>query len=368
MEKILLFGGTFDPPHKGHRHLLEEALKQADFDRVLLIPAFIPPHKSHRPALSFEARAGILRDWFEDIKNLEISDIEQSRGGQSYTADTIAALKGQYPNSSLYLLIGSDMFLSFETWSRFELLLQQVTLVVGSRKNGDYEELFAHRERLLSLYKCKGILLCNMDAVECASSDLRARGDGLAERALAHISAHLDVSRARHTMQVADYAKFLAEKNGVDGERAYLAGLLHDCTKCFGHEWHIQYLEEKGIHLSLEDLASPQILHQISGAIYAREALEVEDAEILSAIACHTTGKMNMSLLDKILFFADSCEPTRDYPAVENLRRIGEENINEGVAALLERTIHYINERNQPLHPQTEEARVSILKELRENG
>ncbi len=368
MGKTLIFGGTFDPPHKGHRHLLEEALKQENFDRVLLIPSFIPPHKSHRPALSFEARAGILQDWFKDIKNLEISDIEQSRGGQSYTADTISALSAQYPHEELYLLIGSDMFLSFEAWSRFTFLLKQVVLVVGSRKTGDLEQLRAHRERLLSLYECKGIILCNMEAIECASSDLRARGEGLAERALSHISAHLDVARACHTMQVADYARYLAQKFGADEEKAYLSGLLHDCTKCFSHEWQIDYLKEKGISLSDADLASPQILHQISGAIYAKEELGLEDQEILSAIACHTTGKADMSLLDQILFFADSCEPTRNYPAVEALRKCGERNLREGVAALLERTIQYIKEKNQPLHPQTEEARVSILKELSKNG
>lgn len=343
-------------------------MKQQSFDQVLLIPSYIPPHKSHRPALSFETRAGILKDWFGDIKNLEISDLEQSRGGQSYTADTVQAIMEQYPDGELYLLIGTDMFLSFETWSRFECLLKQVFLIVGSRETGDYDRLCAHRERLIRQYECKGIFLCRMEAVECASSDLRARGDGLAERVLAHISAHLDLSRARHTMQVADYARALALKFGADGEKAYLAGLLHDCTKCRSHDWQINYLKEHGFDLSKEDLASPQILHQYSGAIFAKEELGASDPEILSAIECHTTGKEGMSLLDRILFFADSCEPSRDYPDVEQLRAKGEQDLRAGVLALLEHTAAYLKSKNLSLHPLSASARMSILKELKENG
>ena len=365
MEKILVFGGTFDPPHQGHRHLLKEALKQASFDKVLLIPAFIPPHKSHVPALSFEARCAVLADYFREISDLEISDLEQKREGKSYTIDTVAALKEEKKGAEIYLLIGSDMFLSFETWREYERLLEEICLVVGSREKGDYERLLAHKKHLESSYKCKGIFLCKMEALECASSDLRSKGDGLAERALSHISKELDLSRARHTMQVAEYARYLAEKWGADPEKAWLAGLLHDCTKCRDHAWHIEYLRKHGFALSDADLAAPQILHQYSGAIFAKEELLAKDSEILSAIACHTTGKEGMSLLDQILFFADSCEPSRDYPDAARLRAIGEESLKKGVLALLEHTAAYVKSKNLSLHPRSEAARMSILKELK---
>ncbi len=368
MEKLLVFGGTFDPPHKGHQHLLNEAMKQAEFDKVLLIPAFIPPHKSHNPALSFEARRGILADYFKEIKNLEISDIEQRRGGRSYTVDTVAALKEEFPQAEIYFLIGSDMFLSFETWREYERLLKEIYLVVGSRESGDAERLLAHKKRLEKAYECKGIILCKMEAVECASSALRAQGGGLAERALAHISKELSLSRARHTMQVAEYARALAEKCGVDPQKAWLAGLLHDCTKCRPHDWQIEYLNAHGYSLSDADLASPQILHQYSGAIFAKEELGAEDPEILSAIECHTTGKEEMSPLDMLLFFADSCEPSRDYPDVELLRQKGEQDLKKGVLALLDHTAAYLKSKNLSMHPQSARARMSILKELEKNG
>ena len=87
-----MFGGTCDPPHKGHLHLLKSAMRQIEFDKVMLIPAYIPPHKDHKPALSFEARSGILADWFGNIPNLEISDIEEKRGGRIFTINTVEAI------------------------------------------------------------------------------------------------------------------------------------------------------------------------------------------------------------------------------------------------------------------------------------
>lgn len=363
-----MFGGTFDPPHRGHRHLLEEAMKVRPFDRVLLIPAFIPPHKDHRPALSFEKRAAVLTDWFGDLPGLEILDIEQQRGGRSFTVDTVAEIYARYPEDTVHLLIGTDMFLSFETWRRFEELLSRVVLVVGSREIGDRQRLEEQKKRLEEQYTCKGIILCSMEPVVCASSTIRSAGEGLAERVLAHISAQLDTKRARHTMMVAEYARMLAGQNGIDEEKAYLAALLHDCTKCYPTEWHIDYAASCGVALSADDLACPQVLHQITAPLFAQKEFGVEDKELLSAIGCHTTGKVGMTPLDLLIFFADSCEMSRDYPGVEQLRKAGQEDLKKGALALFEHSIAYIKCKNTHLHPQTVAARDDILKELQKNG
>ena len=364
----MIFGGTFDPPHKGHLHLLQTAIGQVQCDKVLLIPAYQPPHKDHQPALSFENRVEVLKSWFGGIPNLEILDIEQKRGGKSFTYETIDALQTLYPNDTLHLLIGTDMFLSFEEWKRFERLLETVVLVVGSREIGDRAALERQKERLLSNYTCKGIILCNMEPLVFASSSLRSLGKGLAERILAYISESLDPKRVRHTLLVADYARFLAEKNEIDAKKAYLAALLHDCTKCQSEQWQIDYCKEKGIPLSADDLACPQILHQITAPSFALETFGLDDEEILSAIGCHTTGKEKMSPLDRLIFFADGCEPSRDYPGVEELRKLAEQDLNLATLRLLERTIDYINVRNAYLHPQTLAAKNAISKELNQNG
>ena len=368
MGNILLYGGTFDPPHIGHRHLITHGMKQMAFDRVFLIPAYIPPHKDHEPTLSFNLRKAHLMDYFGDLGKIEILGIEQERDGKSFTIDTVEVLQNQYPDDCFYLLMGTDMFLSFETWHRFEDLLKAVVLVVGAREKGDEEKIKQFCQYLMSRYECKGIILCEMEAVECSSSALRSMGGGLAERALKHISASMDEKRARHSLQVAEYAKNLAIGAKVDPQKAYLAGLLHDCTKCNSADWHQSYAAAHGIELTKEDLASPQILHQITGAIFAKEELGCADEEILSAIACHTTGKAHMSSLDKLLFFADSCEPSRTYDGVEKLRKAGEEDLKYGTLMLLTELSASLIKKNAVLHPQTIEAKESLLKELEKNG
>ncbi|MBQ6824722.1 MAG: bis(5'-nucleosyl)-tetraphosphatase (symmetrical) YqeK [Clostridia bacterium] len=363
-----MFGGTFDPPHKGHSHLLKTALRQEDFDRVLLMPSYIPPHKDHRPTLSFEARRGILSDWFGDIPKLEISDLEQKREGRSYTVETVRELERLYPDACFYLLIGSDMFLSFERWYCSEELLQKLILVVGSRETGDRPQLEACKKHLEETYACKGILLCEMEAVVCASSTLRAAGEGLAEEIMAHIGKTLDEKRLRHTMQVADYARELAPAAGVDPDQAYLAGLLHDCTKCFSKEQQLSYAAQHGIVFNENDLACPQVFHQYTAPVYAAETFGIKDAAVLSAIGCHTTGKCGFSPLEMLIFFADSCEPSRTYSGVDKLRQAGENNLKEGTLMLLNHVMASLIDRNQFLHPATVNARNYLLKELEKNG
>ncbi len=366
MAKILVYGGTFDPPHKGHRNLVDAAFREAPFDRLLLIPSYIPPHKSHSPSLPFEIRKGLLLDRFGDLPGVEVLDVEQQREGKSYTVDTVQQLEQLYPGDTLHFLIGSDMFLSFERWRCFETLLQKLVLVVGSREEGDLEELRQHRCRMLEKYDCKGIILCSHNPVVCSSSAMRELGDGLAGRIYKHIGKALDVKRARHTFRVAEYASAVAPRFGLDPEQAYLAGLLHDVTRCYPAEWHLNYIQEHGIEVSAEDLQYPHILHQYTGAKFAEAELGVRDPLILEAIRCHTTGKEGMDLFEMLIFFADSCEPGRDYPGVQELRLVGEENIKKGTLAVLKHTTAFLIEKGSPVHSTTAAAQSFLEKELKE--
>ncbi len=362
-----MYGGTFDPPHEGHRNLVDAAFKETAFDRLLLIPSYIPPHKAHSPALPFETRKGLLLDCFGDLPGVEVLDIEQKREGKSYTIDTIHQLEAVYPNGELHFLMGSDMFLSFENWRCFEELLEKLILVVSSREKGDLSQLKAHREMLMREYDCKGIILCNQEPVICSSSAMRELGGGLAGRIYRHIGEALDAKRACHTFRVAEYARQLAFKSGLDPEKAYLAGLLHDATRCYSEEWHRGYIQKHQIPVSSVDLQYPHILHQYTGAKFAEEELGVDDPVILNAIQCHTTGKEQMEPFDMLVFFADSCEPGRNYPDVEELRRLGEQDLKKGTLAVLEHTTAFLIEKGSPVHPRTAAAQMHLQKELNEN-
>ncbi len=135
--KIGIFGGTFNPPHKGHRFLLEQINKRMKFDRTIIIPSSIPPHKEvaeNQP----EHRLAMTRLAFPDYM---VSDIELSRKGKSFTVDTLRILAKDYPGDRLYFLCGSDMFLSMETWRDPKAVFSLATIVTAAREHGVYPKL-----------------------------------------------------------------------------------------------------------------------------------------------------------------------------------------------------------------------------------
>lgn len=130
--RLLLFGGTFDPPHIGHMALLAGAIATVSPDLVVVMPAGLPPHKqaSATPPVLRLAMCACFKTLFA---NLEVSELEIRAGGKSYTYDTVLQLEESHPGAEIYLSVGGDMLLSFEKWHRYEELLARVTLVVQDR-------------------------------------------------------------------------------------------------------------------------------------------------------------------------------------------------------------------------------------------
>lgn len=113
--RLGVFGGTFNPIHNGHLRLLQGAREALELDRVLVIPTKQPPHKRPQQLASDEDRLAMCRLAVEGLSGVEVSDLEIRRGGLSYTADTLAELRRRYPDSTLYLLVGGDMFLTIDS-------------------------------------------------------------------------------------------------------------------------------------------------------------------------------------------------------------------------------------------------------------
>ena len=127
MNKIGVFGGTFDPVHKGHEIPALKFYDKSGLDKLLIIPANIPPHKQNYDGVSAQDRLEMCRICFDKYKNnynIEVSDIEIKKDGVSYTVDTITDLREIYPGSVIYFLVGSDMFLNLESWRRYKELLE----------------------------------------------------------------------------------------------------------------------------------------------------------------------------------------------------------------------------------------------------
>lgn len=169
--KLLLFGGTFDPPHKGHIHLLQEAIRAAEPDKVVVMPAGIPPHKA-ASATPGELRLKMCSCFEGCHPDLQVSGWEIARGGRNYTVYTLEMLQQKYPDAELYLSVGSDMLTTFTTWKEWQRLLQMAVLVVQSRRKGDNAELEKAAEEL-EQYGGR-ILFTGAPAIEAASSDIRS--------------------------------------------------------------------------------------------------------------------------------------------------------------------------------------------------
>ena len=173
--KLLLFGGTFDPPHLGHMNLLRGAMQAVQPDLTIVMPAGVPPHKaaSMTPGMwRYEMCACFLALEKECGGRIEISDWEIHRQGRNYTIDTVTMLEQKYPGAELYLSVGSDMLLTFTEWRRWPELLQKATLVVESRCEGDMGAL--HRAARALSAEGGRIVFLQAKALPMASSDIRA--------------------------------------------------------------------------------------------------------------------------------------------------------------------------------------------------
>ena len=125
MDKLGIFGGTFNPIHNGHVSLAKHYIQALGLDELLVIPTKQPPHKSAPDLAPASARLRLCRLAFAGVPEAVVSDMEIVRSGKSYTVDTVAQLRAMYPHAELYLLVGSDMFLTFSQWRQWQRILQE---------------------------------------------------------------------------------------------------------------------------------------------------------------------------------------------------------------------------------------------------
>lgn len=172
---VAVYGGSFNPPHLGHRSVAETVLRELKPDRFLIIPDCAAPHKQMAGSSPLPAqRLELCRLAFGDLPGVEVSPIEMERGGKSYTVDTLEQLKELYPEDDFILVVGSDMLLSFETgWYRFDDILAMCSLAVCSREGSDIAALEDFARHLGDEYGAKAKILLNHESVIASSTDIR---------------------------------------------------------------------------------------------------------------------------------------------------------------------------------------------------
>ena len=166
----------------------------------------------------------------------------------------------------------------------------------------------------------------------------------------------LSPKRFQHTMNVKKLAVRMAQHYGVDTEKAALAAVLHDSAKELPRTELLQIMQDNAIIKKGTQNRPEPVWHGICAAILAKTQWNVQDEEILSAIACHTTGKENMSKLDKILFLADMTSAERDYPGVEELRSLEMQNLDKAMIQALKMTISFVEQKNAIADPESAKA------------
>ncbi len=376
---IGIFGGTFNPPHLGHLRLARAFAARFSLQRVLVIPTFVPPHKQTPDLANAEARVQMCRLLFDEAP-FEVSTMEIERGGRSYTVETLEALHAQYPDEELYLLIGSDMLETLDTWHRAGDIRALCTVCAAVREKG----------KTLDANGC--VLLEDFDPIEISSTQVRERvrlgldvtdavGEPVArfivEKGLyadaytparKRLREKLGDYRLRHSFCVADAAQMLAERYGADPEKAYFAGLLHDVMKDTPREDQRRMIENGGAVLTDAESANEKLWHAVAGEAYLRTQMGVRDPDVLNAVRYHTTGRAKMSLLEKILYVADYMSADREYNGVERMRRLAESSLEEAMLFGLSFTISDLAQKEQIIHPDSVDCYNEICMEMQKKG
>ncbi len=182
------------------------------------------------------------------------------------------------------------------------------------------------------------------------------------EQAQALAKSRLSAKRYQHTENVKTMAVALAKRHGADPEKAALAAWLHDVAKEMPKEELLQILRDNAIIAKNADLRPLPVWHGVCAAILARTQWGVQDTEVLDAVECHTTGRVNMTKMDKILFLADMTSAERDWPGVEQLRALEQNDLDAAVLAGLKQTIDFVKSSGKEIDPMSIAAYEDLKK------
>ena len=388
--KIGIFGGSFDPVHIEHIHLAQAAIAELGLDTLLIMPAYAPPHKPYKVLTADEHRLQMCRLAFAGVAGAEVSDFEIRQKGTSYTYLTCQHLKEQYPDAQLFWLVGTDMLRDFPTWKYPERILQNVTLAVCAR-NEESGWLEIEQKAFFQKFGCSFQVLSYQGA-DVSSTKIRvlaSAGESIAhlvgEQVQAYVQEHglylipnaqaalalEKPQRKAHSLRVAEVAAKKAAQLRMREKQAITAALFHDCAKNVEKESPLL----QGFVLPTEFGQVPeQVVHQFAGAYIAKTQFGITDEDILNAVRYHTSGRENMSALEKLIFLADMVEEERSYDVVEDIRSAfwsaqGElDSALDGCLLLaLQQTAIFLQRIGQTVYPLTLRA-LQFYENQRKNG
>lgn len=320
MKKIGLFGGSFDPVHKGHIELAKKVIKNCSLDELWFIPTFNQPLKDGHVE-SYKNRFKLLEIATKDYKKIKVCDIESKLPSPSYTFNTVTALKALHPEIDFKWIIGDDQMSSLDKWYKIDDLLALVDFIVVNRNNVEVDKKFTK----IDFYH------------PASSSAVRTGNFNFLDKAVIKqiykdelyfpfiLKQRLSEKRAKHVLRCVEVAKEIGAYYNVDQTDLYKAVILHDITKEMDKEKEINIMKKYfKQHLDKHH----KIYHQYTATVIAKQDFCINDKKILAAIASHTTGD-NKSLLAMLTYVADKLERGRSYE-VEHYIELCKENIYRG--------------------------------------
>lgn len=379
MRRIGVFGGTFNPIHTAHILIANTALSQLDLDFVIMMTGGNPPHKSGENIPDAKLRHIMLKLAVAEHEGLIPCDYEVKRLEYSYTANTLKFLKKIYPNDELYFIMGGDSIDYFDEWYKPDEIARMARLAVYSR--GNMHRIDEMRKRFNA-----DITLLNGENIDISSTDIRNFEGEIIDKVpdkvaefiekfgiyknrpeLETLEKMLDEDRFKHSIGVSELAGTLAERYGVDRQIATECGMLHDVAKCIPYEEALTMCDELEAEVDPVERHMPPLIHAKLGAELVKCLFGIKEGEITSAIRSHTVGRLNMSILDKIIFVADMCEEGKSFSGVDKIRERAFDSIDEAVVMCIDSSIEFNRKKGNTVHPMAYAVRKELLSNLEKN-
>ena len=368
MQRVGIFGGTFNPIHREHIEVAKNAIKELNLDILYIVPTKIPPHKEVVLASDID-RLNMLKLAFDGEKNVVISDFEMQNEGKSYSFITVEHFKSIHESDKLFFIVGGDMLVDFKTWKTPERITAVCDLAVFNRESFPFDYKL-EQEYFKSRFN-KEFIMLNYVGKEDSSTEIRvysALGLDIADKTDEKVARYikenniytdmygakkyedyikdaLPLKRLTHTANVAVTALKVCKTLNVDKRKAYISAILHDVAKYKNLD------DYKDFHLP--DGVPTPVVHAFLGAYIAENVLGITDTEIIDAIRYHTSGKANMTTLSKLIFVADMIEKGRDYEGVDKLRELYEKDFEKCFRACLEEEVLHLKQKASYIYVET---------------
>lgn len=366
MIRTVIYGGSFDPVHKAHEAIIANLSHR--FDEVIVVPTFISPFKKGESVASAELRLAMLRS-LDLPKNTVISDFEISKGGTSYSIDTVKHFSS--PERKIYFAIGSEGARSLHKWRQADELMKLCEFYVIKRPGYDDSEV-----QFVQADFCGEDISSSEVKVAVAFNKLNGLVSESVRKIICENNLYTDYcrytdaypvfgmksERIEHTYRATLEGIKLAKRYDVSVRDAVTALILHDIGKYVTPE----KLTEMGIPApDCSGLPEP-CRHAEYGAAIAEHYFKVKD-EIVQAVRTHTTCASDMTALAEITALADYIEPGRDFAGVNEVRNAARKSLSLAVESMLELTVNYLESKGKYIAPVTIEAYRKYAAENKKN-